>query len=472
MRGCSRQLTGSQSLPRRAPGQAPRHGTGESKSSRSGRRRTLIHFGEPPSPAVVDCLRHMTIPQGTQFGPYRILDQIGSGGMGDVYRGQDTRLGREVAIKLVSDRYLVEAFGSGSTSAGTSAGTAGPIGTTATALGTLSHRRFLREAQSASSLNHPNICTIYDIGEQAGGPYLVMELLRGETLKEALWRGPLSATDVVAYSRQVAAALAAAHAQGIIHRDIKPANIFVHEGARGVKQIKVLDFGLAKKQGGDLQDATAFASPAPGAGAVPADLTVAGVTPGTAAYMSPEQAKGEPLDARTDLFSLGVVMYEMATGTKPFGPLVTKEPGPVSAVNRAMPAELDGIVARLLAKEKEQRYQTTEQVIQDLERLDAQVSHWSGGSATASGIHTPLPIEPHPAVQDLPSAAKASSRRMPLLLAARGDPAAGWSIRLVEASARGYTGNRNRSCHRTGPGGGEECHHCGGLCEPDRRPGL
>jgi eukaryotic-like serine/threonine-protein kinase len=378
----------------------------------------------------------MTIPHGTQFGPYRILDQIGSGGMGDVYRGQDTRLGREVAIKLVSDRYLVEAFGSGSTSAGTSAGTSGPIGTTATALGTLSHRRFMREAQSASSLNHPNICTIYDIGEQAGGPYLVMELLRGETLKEALWRGPLSATDVVAYSRQVAAALAAAHAQGIIHRDIKPANIFVHEGARGVKQIKVLDFGLAKKQGNDLQDVTAFASLAPSAGAVPADLTVAGVTPGTAAYMSPEQAKGEPLDARTDLFSLGVVMYEMATATKPFGPLVIKEPGPVSAVNRAMPAELDGIVARLLAKEKEQRYQTTEQVIQDLERLDAQVSHWSGGSATASGIHTPpsgihtppsgihsppsgihtpLPIEPPPAVHDVPSPVK--SRRRPLLLA-------------------------------------------------------
>jgi Tfp pilus assembly protein PilF len=335
--------------------------------------------------------------------------------MGDVYRGQDTRLGREVAIKLVSDRYLVEAFGSGSTSAGTSAGASVPSAT-ATALGTLSHRRFLREAQSASSLNHPNICTIYDIGEQAAGPYLVMELLRGETLKEALWRGPLSATDVVAYSRQVASALAAAHAQGIIHRDIKPANIFIHEGARGVKQIKVLDFGLAKKQGSDAQDATAFAVPAPGDGAVPADLTVAGVTPGTAAYMSPEQAKGGPLDARTDLFSLGVVMYEMATGNKPFTPLVTKPPDPVSTVNRAMPAELDGIVARLLAREKEQRYQSAEQVLQDLEKLDAQLSHGSDGHAPMSGLHTALPIEPPPVVQALPSPAK--GRRMPLLLAA------------------------------------------------------
>ncbi len=318
----------------------------------------------------------MTIPHGTQFGPYRVLDQIGSGGMGDVYRGQDTRLGRDVAIKLVSDRYLVDTFGSGSTSAGTSAGPSIPSAT-ATALGTLSHRRFLREAQSASSLNHPNICTIYDIGEQAAGPYLVMELLRGETLKEALWRGPLSATDVVAYSRQVASALAAAHAQGIIHRDIKPANIFIHEGARGVKQIKVLDFGLAKKQGGDVQDATAFAGPSSAAETGAADLTVAGVTPGTAAYMSPEQSKGGPLDARTDLFSLGVVMYEMATGNKPFTPLITKPPGPVSEVNRTMPAALDAIVARLLAREKEQRYQTAEQVLQDLERLDDQLSHGS-----------------------------------------------------------------------------------------------
>ena len=353
----------------------------------------------------------MTIPQGTQFGPYRILDQIGSGGMGDVYRGQDTRLEREVAIKLVSDRYLAEAFGSGSTAPGMG----GRAIRTPSALGTLSHRRFLREAQSASSLNHPNICTIYDIGEQAGSPYLVMELLRGETLKEALWRGPLSVTEVITYSRQAAAALAAAHAQGIVHRDIKPANIFVHEGARGVKQIKILDFGLAKKPGVDLQELTeaAYAGPArpPGTDAGPGDLTVAGVTLGTVAYMSPEQAKGEPLDARTDLFSLGVVIYEMATGNKPFSPLLTKEPGPVSTVNRAMPAQLDVIVAKLLAKDREQRYQTAEELLQDLERLDAQISHpSSGGVAALSGMH--------PAVQDLPIAEKARGRRVPLLLAA------------------------------------------------------
>ena len=150
-----------------------------------------------------------------------------------------------------------------------------------------------------------------------------MELLRGETLREALRRGPLSATEVVTYSRQAAAALATAHAQGIVHRDIKPPNIFVNEGTRGPKQIKILDFGLAKQQGGDLQESTQAATltgvaTSPGTGPAPADLTIPGSTLGTVAYMSPEQAKGEPLDARTDLFSLGVVIYEMATGAKPF----------------------------------------------------------------------------------------------------------------------------------------------------------
>jgi serine/threonine protein kinase len=240
-------------------------------------------------------------------------------------------------------------------------------GGTVTAPGTLSHRRFLREAQSASVLNHPNICTIYDIGEQGGRPYLVMELLRGE----ALHRRPLSVTEVITFSRQAAAALAGAHAQGVVHRDIKPANIFVSQPARGSKQIKILDFGLAKQQGGDSQESSQAATfggqaTSPGTGPWPADLTSPGSTLGTAAYMSPEQAKGEPLDARTDLFSLGVVIYEMATGSKPFAgqstaelfaALLTRDPAPLSTVNPAMPPQLDGIVARLLAKDKEQRYQ-------------------------------------------------------------------------------------------------------------------
>jgi serine/threonine protein kinase len=371
----------------------------------------------------------MTIPQGTQFGPYRILEQIGSGGMGDVYRAQDTRLGREVAIKLVSDRYLAEAFGSGSTAPGTAARAIG----TATAPG-LSHRRFLREAQSSSVLNHPNICTIHDIGEQGGRPYLVMELLRGETLREALRHGPLSATEVVTYSRQAAAALAAAHAQGIVHRDIKPANIYVNEGARGLKQIKILDFGLAKQQGGEVQESSqgaTFGGQPTSAGTGPAlanpDLTSPGSALGTVAYMSPEQAKGEPLDARTDFFSLGVVIYEMATGVKPFAgqstaelfvALLTKEPAPVSTVNPAMPAELDGIVAKLLTKEKERRYQTAEQVLQDLEGLDAQASHGSSGKLrAASGTYAAAPVSAHAPVQDLRSAEPTRSRRTPLVAA-------------------------------------------------------
>jgi eukaryotic-like serine/threonine-protein kinase len=374
----------------------------------------------------------MTISQSTQFGPYRLLEQIGSGGMGEVYRALDTRLGREVAVKLVSTRYLAEAFGSGSPAPPTGA----PGSHTPATPGTLSHRRFLREAQSASVLNHPNICTIHDIGEQDGRPYLVMELLRGETLKEALRRGPLSVTEVITFSRQAAAALAAAHAQGIVHRDIKPANIFVSQPGRGPKQIKILDFGLAKQQGvGDLQDsgeATAtfgglVTSTGTDGGRVNPDLTSPGSTLGTVAYMSPEQAKGEPLDARTDLFSLGAVIYEMATGSKPYAgqstaelfvALLTKDPAPVSTLNPAMGVELDGIVAKLLAKEKEQRYQTAEEVLQDLEAVDAQASHGSSGTArAASGTHAAAPAEVHPAEQDLRKAERARGRRMPLLLA-------------------------------------------------------
>ncbi len=399
----------------------------------------------------------MTIPQGTQFGPYRILEQIGSGGMGDVYRAQDTRLGREVAIKLVSDRYLAEAFGSGSTAPGMPARAIG----TATAPG-LSHRRFLREAQSSSVLNHPNICTIHDIGEQGGRPYLVMELLRGETLREALRHGPLSATEVVTYSRQAAAALAAAHAQGIVHRDIKPANIYVNEGARGLKQIKILDFGLAKQQGGEGQESSqmaTFGGQPTSAGTGPAlanpDLTSPGSTLGTVAYMSPEQAKGEPLDARTDLFSLGVVIYEMATGVKPFAgqstaelfvALLTKEPAPVSTVNPVMPAELDGIVAKLLVKEKEQRYQTAEQVLQDLEAVDAQPSH--GGSGTikaASGTHGTAPAEQRPPVQNLPSAETTRGRRTPLV-------AAGLIVLLLLAGAFAWWKHRAAGTPETATG--------------------
>jgi eukaryotic-like serine/threonine-protein kinase len=332
----------------------------------------------------------MTISAGTQCGPFQILEKIGSGGMGDVFRARDTRLNRDVAVKFVSDKFLGAAFGSSATPQ------SGPE--TPASPGTLSRRRFLREAQASSALNHPNICTLFDIGEHEGQPYLVMELLRGETLKDLLRQGPLAVPEVLDFSRQAASALAAAHALGIVHRDIKPANLFVI-GTPPRRQIKILDFGLAKRHGaGDVQDsaeATAAFAGEPTAPGELRDLTSPGSTIGTAAYMSPEQARSQSLDARTDLFSLGSVMYEMATGRKAFdgdstadvfAALLTKNPPPVSATNPMVPAGFDAIVEKLLAKDKDQRYQTAEAALADLEKLGlAPASVSTGDIATETG---------------------------------------------------------------------------------------
>jgi len=181
------------------------------------------------------------IASGTVFGPYRIVEKIGAGGMGDVYRALDTRLEREVALKLISDSFL---------NADQSTGSPSPAGTPHSRVH-LSHERFLREARAAATLNHPNICAIHDVGEQDGQPYLVMELLRGQTLKAYLTQHRLSPSEVITLGQQAASALAAAHARGIVHRDIKPANLFVVESGRDRKQLKILDFGLAKKQGAE-----------------------------------------------------------------------------------------------------------------------------------------------------------------------------------------------------------------------------
>ncbi len=361
----------------------------------------------------------MTIPQGTQFGPYKILEPVGAGGMGEVYRALDTRLNREVAIKVVSDQYLSEAFGSGTSSPRSGS----PItGTPASGTpGAVSHRRFLREAQSSSALNHPNICTIHDIGENEGRPFLVMELLRGETLKQALRSGSLSATEVVTFSRQAASALAAAHSIGIVHRDIKPANIFV-VGPAGKRQIKILDFGLAKQQGAtdlaDSNDATAtFGGQATAIGA-DIGLTSPGSTIGTVAYMSPEQAEGKVLDARTDLFSLGSVIYEMATGAPPFtgataptifAALLTKDPPPVSAANPSMPPQLDGIVSRLLIKDRDQRTPTAEALLAELDALPTAATSTSGSSAAHAA-----PSGSFPAAAGTSAAASQSSASVPV----------------------------------------------------------
>ena len=284
--------------------------------------------------ALIDCWhRTMTIAEGTQFGPHKVLEKIGSGGMGEVYRAMDTRLEREVALKLVSESFLgIETEGSPS-----------PGSATPHSRAHLTHERFLREARSAATLSHPNICAIYDTGEQDGRPYLVMELLHGETLKQYLVNAgqPLRPDEVIAFSKQAASALAAAHSKGIVHRDIKPANLFVNEMGRDRRQIKILDFGLAKKQGdavsGDSRPFSTDATATVEASAL--ELTSPGSTLGTVAYMSPEQAKGLPLDARTDLFSLGTVIYEMSTNRKPFAgdstaeafvALLRESPPPVS----------------------------------------------------------------------------------------------------------------------------------------------
>ncbi len=319
----------------------------------------------------------------TVIGPYELIDRLGSGGMGIVYRARDTRLQRDVAVKVLSESYI----GSGTP-------------------GHASHERFLREARAASSLNHPNICTIHDVGEHAGQPYLVMELLQGQTLRAALLGTPLPVDQVVDFGIQLARALEEAHAAGIIHRDIKPANIFIVRKQQGSQQIKVLDFGLAKisrafsteSAAGDTSDSVGLGETAAGL-----TLTTPGTTIGTLAYMSPEQARGQALDVRSDLFSLGAVLYEMATGQPPFhgevsadvlAALLTKEPDPLRKLNPALPKELERIVLKLLAKNKEQRYASAAELRVDLEKMTGRTSsrHTIPIDASAAKSKAPLMI--------------------------------------------------------------------------------
>ncbi len=274
----------------------------------------------------------MNPDQGRRFGPYEIQSRLGGGGMGFVFRAWDARLHREVAIKLLNNDYSMPGM----------------------------RERFLREARAASALNHPNICTIFDIGEQDGEPYLVMELLEGETLKDRIYRQSIPVDELIRIARETAEALGAAHARGVVHRDVKPANVFLVEKPNGGTQAKILDFGLAKIDGGVL-----------GARGRSLDLTTVGATVGTLAYMSPEQARGEVLDARSDLFSLGVVMYEMATRHVPFQgatsalifvQLLNHAPEPVRDWNEAVPRELERIILKLLAKDRNARFQTAREL--------------------------------------------------------------------------------------------------------------
>ena len=284
------------------------------------------------------------VPPNTTLAHYTILSKIGEGGMGEVYLAQDTNLDRKVALKLLPE---------------------------AVASNHERMRRFVQEAKSASALNHPNIITIYEVGEAESRHFISTEFIDGETLRQRMRKGPLKLNDVLEVSIQVASALAAAHAAGIVHRDIKPENIMVRRDG----YIKVLDFGLAK-----LTEAEGSTGD-PEAPTKTLVNTDAGTVLGTATYMSPEQAKGKYVDRRTDLWSLGAVIYEMVAGHVPFeaetsseviGLILNKEPPPLARFDREAPAELDRIVTKTLTKDLDERYQTAKDLLVDLKRFKRQ----------------------------------------------------------------------------------------------------
>ncbi|MGH9747309.1 MAG: protein kinase domain-containing protein [Candidatus Acidiferrales bacterium] len=287
---------------------------------------------------------------------YRILEKLGGGGMGVVFRAEDTKLKRFVALKFLPDDVTKDPA---------------------------ALERFRREAQAASALNHPNICTIHDIDEENGVPYIAMELLEGVTLKHRINGQPVPLDQLLEIGIGVLDALEAAHERGIIHRDIKPANLFVTVRGRA----KVLDFGLAKQVATRAVSETVTAG-----GALESDpnLTSPGMALGTIAYMSPEQVRGEKLDARTDLFSFGLVLYEMATGRQAFSgnttgvifaAILEREPVPPARLNPALPQELDRIITKSLEKNPRLRYQTARDMCSDLERLKRDVGSGSSRSA-------------------------------------------------------------------------------------------
>lgn len=295
----------------------------------------------------------MYLPSGTRLGPYRIEAPIGAGGMGEVYRATDTRLKRDVAIKILSARLTAEPS---------------------------AKQRFEREARTASALNDPRICTIFDVGEHEGQQFLVMELLEGRTLKQYMDGQALAFEQVLKLGMQISGALQTAHDKRIIHRDLKPANIFVTE--RG--EIKVLDFGLAKLLPRTDQDVTLSLA-----------LTEPMAVLGTLPYAAPEQLRGEITDARTDIWGLGTLLYEMATSQRPFSDEVVPRlidailhefPAPLRGLNGAIPAELDRIILKCLEKDPENRYQSAKELVVDLRRLET--------TSTAVTVAAPLRKRP------------------------------------------------------------------------------
>ena len=298
----------------------------------------------------------MPLAPGTKLGPYEIVGPLGAGGMGEVYRARDSRLERDVAVKILPNDFSAEPD---------------------------RRARFEREARASGQLNHPNILAVYDVGVHDGTPYIVSELLEGETLRDRLRHGPLPLRKAIEYAALVARALGTAQEKGITHRDVKPENIFVC----GDGQVKILDFGLARlttREGTD-SDATISIS----------QQTEAGVVLGTASYMSPEQARGWPADARSDIFSLGAVLYEMLSGQRPFSgdtladllsAILREDPAPLPANVRSVTA-LERVVLRCLEKNPSERFQSARDLAFQLESMNSVLDSSSGTAVTsASGV--------------------------------------------------------------------------------------